>query len=144
MHHEQMHSRRDHRAPRTRHETSPAQGGRLVTGRRREALSLVLDAVDAVLEDGIRHPDRGRADAALRTCALEVAFAEADAVVTQLRSTGVVPAPITRADADRLIAAAAAICVWGRIPGEPHPVLDHLALAIASVPAATVPLAQLA
>jgi hypothetical protein len=123
---------------------SPVQGGRLVTGRRREALALVLDAVDAVLEDGIRHPDWDRDDAALRTCALEVAFAEADAVVTQLRSSGVVPAPITRADADRLIAAAAAICVWGRISGEPHAVLDHLALAIADVPKVATPLAQLA
>lgn len=117
---------------------------RLVTGRRREALALVFDAVDAVLEDGIGHPDWRRPDAALRTCALEVAFAEAEAVVSRLRATGVIPAPMTRADADRLIAAAASICVWGRIPGEPHPVLDHLAAAIASVPGSASPLAQLA
>jgi hypothetical protein len=122
----------------------PAQPTRLVTGRRREALAVVLDAVDAVLEDGIPHPDWRRADAALRTCALEIAFEEAEEVVSRLRATGVVPAPITRADADRLIAAAASICVWGRIPGRPHPVLDHLAAAVADVPRSNTPLAQLA
>jgi hypothetical protein len=115
-----------------------------VTGKRRDALGLVLDAVDAVIEDGIPHPGWGRPDAELRTCALESAFAEAEEIVSRLRSTGVVPAPMSRADADGLIAAAAAICVWGRIPGESHPVLDHLAEALASVPASSVPLAQLA
>ena len=40
---------------------------RLVTGRRRDALGLVLDAVDAVMEDGIPHPGWTRADAELRT-----------------------------------------------------------------------------
>lgn len=125
-------------------ERASDQGGGRVTGRRRDALALVLDAIDAVLEDGIRHPDWTRPDAALRTGALEDAFAEADEVVLQLRSSGVVPAPITRAAADRLIAAAAAICVWGRVPGEPHPVLDDLAAAIACVPRATTPMAQLA
>jgi len=119
-------------------------GTRLVTGKRREALSLVLDAVDAVMEDGIPHPGWSRPDAELRTCALEIAFTEAEAIVARLRGTGVVPAPMTRADADALIAAAAAICVWGRIPGRPHPVLDHLAEALAKVPPSTVPLAQLA
>jgi hypothetical protein len=117
---------------------------RLVTGRRRDALGLVLDAVDAVMEDGIPHPGWSRSDAELRTCALESAFAEAEEIVSRLRGTGVVPAPMSRADADRLIAAAAAICVWGRIPGFAHPVLDHLAQALTSVPASTVPLAQLA
>ena len=105
---------------------------------------MVLDAVDAVLEDGISHPDWSRADASLRTCALEVAFSEAEAVVTRLRETGVVPTPITRADADLLIAAASAICVWGRIPGRPHAVLDHLADAIAGIPGSASPLGQLA
>ena len=117
---------------------------RLVTGKRRDALGLVLDAVDAVMEDGIPHPGWKRPDAELRTCALEVAFAEAEAIVSRLRSTGIVPAPMTRADADGLIAAAAAICVWGRIPGRSHPVLDHLAEALASVPPSSMPLAQLA
>jgi len=117
---------------------------RLVTGKRRDALGLVLDAVDAVIEDGIPHPGWARADAELRTCALEAAFAEAEEIVSRLRGTGVVPAPMSRADADGLIAAAAAICVWGRLPGESHPVLDHLAEALASVPASSVPLAQLA
>ena len=117
---------------------------RLVTGRRRDALGLVLDAVDAVMEDGIPHPGWTRADAELRTRALEVAFAEAEEIVSRLRGTGVVPAPMTRADGDGLIAAAAAICVWGRIPGESHPVLDHLAEALAAVPPTSVPLAQLA
>ena len=116
----------------------------LVTGRRRDALGLVLDAVDAVMEDGIPHPGWTRPDAELRTCALEVAFYEAEEIVSRLRSTGIVPAPMTRADADGLIAAAAAICVWGRLPGEPHPVLDHLAGALAKVPRSSVPLAQLA
>ncbi|MDB4887547.1 MAG: hypothetical protein JWN79_2985 [Gemmatimonadetes bacterium] len=120
------------------------QGARLVTGRRREALATVLDAVDAVLEDGISHPDWGRADASLRTCALEVAFGEAEAVVTRLRASGVVPTPITRADADLLVAAASAICVWGRVPGRPHAVLDHLAASIAGIPGSATPLAQLA
>lgn len=124
--------------------TPASQGSRLVTGRRREALAVVLDAVDAVLEDGIPHPDWRRPDASLRTCALEVAFAEAEAVVTRLRASGVVPTPITRADADLLIAAASAICVWGRIPGRPHAVLDHLAAAVAGVPGSATPLAQLA
>lgn len=124
--------------------TPAGQGARLVTGRRREALAVLLDAVDAVLEDGISHPDWSRADASLRTCALEVAFAEAEAVVTRLRASGVVPTPITRADADLLVAAASAICVWGRVPGRAHAVLDHLALAIAGTPASTTPLAQLA
>lgn len=117
---------------------------RLVTGKRRDAMGLVLDAIDAVMEDGIPHPGWGRDDAELRTCALESAFAEADAIVSRLRGTGVVPAPMTRADADGLIAAGAAICVWGRTPGESHPVLDHLARALAAVPPSTVPLAQLA
>ncbi|HET9799840.1 MAG TPA: hypothetical protein VFP90_17715 [Gemmatimonadaceae bacterium] len=117
---------------------------RLVTGRRRDALGLVLDAVDAVIEDGIQHPGWERDDAELRTCALELAFAEAEEIVSRLRSSGIVPAPMTRADADGLVAAAAAICVWGRIPGRSHPVLDHLADALAAVPASTLPLAQLA
>jgi hypothetical protein len=104
----------------------------------------VLDAVDAVIEDGIPHPGWDRDDAELRTCALELAFAEAEEIVSRLRSTGLVPAPMTRADADGLIAAAAAICVWGRVPGRSHPVLDHLADALADVPATTLPLAQLA
>lgn len=117
---------------------------RLVTGKRRDALSLVLDAVDVVMEDGIPHPGWTRPDAELRTRALEAAFTEADAIVSKLRSTGVVPAPMTRADADGLVAAAAAICVWGRIPGQSHPVLDHLAEALEAVPPTSVPLAQLA
>ena len=117
---------------------------RLVTGKRRDALGLVLDAVDAVMEDGIPHPGWTRPDAELRTRALEAAFLEADAIVSKLRGTGVVPAPMTRADADGLIAAAAAICVWGRLPGRSHPVLDHLAEALAAVPPTAVPLAQLA
>jgi hypothetical protein len=117
---------------------------RLVTGRRRDSLGLVLDAVDAVIEDGIPHPGWGRPDAELRTCALESAFAEAEEIVSRLRGTGVVPAPMSRADADRLIAAAAMICVWGRIQGESHPVLDHLAHALASIPPSSAPLAQLA
>jgi len=117
---------------------------RLVTGKRRDALSLVLDAVDVVMEDGIPHPGWTRPDAELRTRALEAAFTEADAIVSKLRSTGVVPAPMTRADADGLVAAAAAICVWGRLPGQVHPVLDHLAEALEAVPPTTVPLAQLA
>jgi hypothetical protein len=127
--------------------TTDARGGdrsRLVTGKRRDALGLVLDAVDAVIEDGIPHPGWTRADAELRTCALERAFGEAEEIVSRLRSTGLVPAPMSRADADGLIAAAAAICVWGRLPGQPHPVLDHLAHALASVPPSTLPLAQLA
>jgi hypothetical protein len=115
-----------------------------VTGKRRDALGLVLDAVDAVIEDGIPHPGWGRSDVELRTCALEAAFGEAEEIVSRLRGTGVVPAPMSRADADGLVAAAAAICVWGRIAGEPHPVLDHLADALASVPPSSVPLAQLA
>ena len=85
-----------------------------------------------------------RSDAELRTRALEAAFAEAEEIVSRLRGTGVVPAPMSRADADGLIAAAAAICVWGRLPGQSHPVLDHLAQALASIPPSTVPLAQLA
>jgi hypothetical protein len=117
---------------------------RLVTGKRRDALGLVLDAVDAVIEDGIPHPGWGRSDVELRTCALEAAFGEAEEIVSRLRGTGVVPAPMSRSDADGLVAAAAAICVWGRIPGQPHPVLDHLADALARVPASSVPLAQLA
>ena len=130
------------------HRSSNARGTddstKLVTGKRRDVLSLVLDAVDAVMEDGIPHPGWERSDAELRTCALEIAFAEAEAIVARLRGTGVVPAPMTRADADLLIAAAAAICVWGRLPGESHPVLDHLAEALAKVPPSSVPLAQLA
>jgi hypothetical protein len=116
----------------------------LVAGQRRDALSVVVDAVDAILEDGIDHPDWNGADSALRTLALETAFAEADAVVSRLRETGLVPAPITRTDADQLIAAAAAICVWGRTPGESHPVLDQLARAVSRVPGTELPLAQLA
>lgn len=116
----------------------------LVTGPRRDALGLLLDALDAVLEDGIAPPDRRRPDSSLRTCALELAFAEADVVVRRLRSTGVLPAPITRADADRLIAAAASICVWGRTAGEAHEVLDQLTAAVARVPGSATPLAQLA
>jgi hypothetical protein len=123
---------------------SRGQGSRVVTGRRREALAVLLDSVDAVLEDGLPHPDRERPDASLRTCALEIAFREADAVVSRLRAGGVVPTPITHADADRLIAAAASICVWGRTPGRTLPVLDHLAQAIASVPGSSTSLAQLA
>jgi hypothetical protein len=130
-----------HRTPVTRSANSPA---RLVTGKRRDALGLVLDAVDAVMEDGIPHPGWTRPDAELRTCALEVAFAEAERIVSSLRGSGIVPAPMTRADADGLIAAAAAICVWGRLPGKAHPVLDHLADALAKVPPSSVPLAQLA
>jgi hypothetical protein len=117
---------------------------RLVTGKRRDALGLVLDAVDVVMEDGIPHPGWTRPDAELRTRALESAFTEAEEIVSKLRSTGVVPAPMTRADADGLVAAAAAICVWGRLPGQSHPVLDHLAEALEAVPATNVPLAQLA
>jgi hypothetical protein len=123
---------------------SSGDHSRLVTGRRRDALGLVLDAVDAVMEDGIPHPGWMRPDAELRTRALESAFTEAEAIVSKLRGTGVVPAPMTRADADGLVAAAAAICVWGRLPGQPHPVLDHLAEALEAVPATNVPLAQLA
>ena len=129
------------------HRTNGRAGGdhkRLVTGKRRDALGLVLDAVDAVIEDGIPHPGWGRSDAELRTCALESAFAEAEEIVSRLRGTGVVPAPMSRADADRLIAAAAMICVWGRIQGQSHPVLDHLADALESVPPSSAPLAQLA
>ena len=117
---------------------------RLVTGKRRDALALVLDAVDAVIEDGIPHPGWLRTDAELRTRALEAAFTEAEAIVSRLRGTGVVPAPMSRADADGLIAAAAAICVWGRLRGQAHAVLDHLAEALEAVPATTMPLAQLA
>jgi hypothetical protein len=127
------------RAPTQRNDSS-----RLVIGQRRDALGLVLDVVDAVIEDGIPHPGWLRPDAELRTCALEVAFAEAERIVSSLRSTGLVPAPMTRADADGLIAAAAAICVWGRVPGQPHPVIDFLAAALARVPASSIPLAQLA
>jgi hypothetical protein len=123
---------------------TPSHHSRLVTGKRRDVLGLVLDAVDAVMEDGIPHPGWTRPDAELRTRALEAAFMEADAIVGKLRGTGVVPAPMTRADADGLIAAAAAICVWGRLPGQSHPVLDHLAQALASVPPTALPLAQLA
>lgn len=104
----------------------------------------MLDAVDAVIEDGIPHPGWSRSDAELRTCALEIAFMEAERIVARLRGAGVVPAPMTRADADALIAAAAAICVWGRVPGRPHPILDHLADALERVPPWAVPLAQLA
>src|SRR5829696_4429245 len=99
---------------------SNARGGdrsRLVTGKRRDALGLVLDAVDAVIEDGISHPGWMRPDAELRTCALEAAFGEAEEIVSRLRSTGVVDAWLSRAAADGLIAAAAALCVWGRLPG---------------------------
>jgi hypothetical protein len=127
------------RAPTPRNDSS-----RLVIGQRRDALGLVLDVVDAVIEDGIPHPGWLRPDAELRTCALEVAFAEAEQIVSSLRSSGLVPAPMTRADADGLIAAAAAICVWGRLPGQPHPVLDFLAAALEKVPPSSVPLAQLA
>jgi hypothetical protein len=123
---------------------SSGDHSRLVTGKRRDALGLVLDAVDAVMEDGIPHPGWTRPDVELRTRALEAAFTEAEAIVSKLRGTGVVPAPMTRADADGLVAAAAAICVWGRLPGQPHPVLDHLAEALEAVPATNVPLAQLA
>jgi len=129
------------------HRTNGRAGGnnsRLVTGRRRDALGLLLDAVDAVIEDGIPHPGWDRSDAEVRTCALEAAFADAEEIVSRLRGTGVVPAPMSRSDADRLTVAAAAICVWGRLPGESHPVLDHLADALASVPPSSVPLAQLA
>ncbi|MDB4884345.1 MAG: hypothetical protein JWL95_3111 [Gemmatimonadetes bacterium] len=129
-----------HRSSASRSDNS----SQLVTGMRRDALGLVLDAVDAVMEDGIPHPGWKRPDAELRTCALEVAFAEAEEIVSRLRGTGVVPAPMTRADADGLIAAAAAICVWGRIPGRSHPVLDHLAESLAQVPPTSMPLAQLA
>jgi len=129
---------------RTHNGRSNGDHSRLVTGKRRDALGLVLDAVDAVMEDGIPHPGWMRSDAELRTRALESAFTEAEAIVSKLRGTGVVPAPMTRADADGLVAAAAAICVWGRLPGQPHPVLDHLAEALEAVPATNVPLAQLA
>jgi hypothetical protein len=129
---------------RTHNGRSNGDHSRLVTGKRRDALGLVLDAVDAVMEDGIPHPGWMRPDAELRTRALESAFTEAEAIVSKLRGTGVVPAPMSRADADGLIAAAAAICVWGRLPGQPHPVLDHLAEALEAVPATNVPLAQLA
>ena len=117
---------------------------RLVTGKRRDALGLVLDAVDAVMEDGVPHPGWTRTDAELRTRALESAFTEAEEIVSKLRGTGVVPAPMSRADADGLVAAAAAICVWGRLPGQSHPVLDHLAEALEAVPPTSVPLARLA
>jgi len=117
---------------------------RLVTGKRRDALGLLLDAVDVVMEDGIPHPGWTRPDAELRTRALETAFTEAEEIVSKLRSTGVVPAPMSRADADGLVAAAAAICVWGRVPGQSHPMLDHLAEALEAVPPPSVPLAQLA
>src|SRR6478735_10707489 len=117
---------------------------RLVTGKRRDALGLLLDAVDVVMEDGIPHPGWTRPDAELRTRALETAFTEAEEIVSKLRSTGVVPAPMSRADADGLVAAAAAICVWGRLPGQSHPMLDHLAEALEAVPATNAPLAQLA
>jgi hypothetical protein len=117
---------------------------RLVTGKRRDALGLLLDAVDVVMEDGIPHPGWTRPDAELRTRALETAFIEAEEIVSKLRSTGVVPAPMSRADADGLVAAAAAICVWGRVPGQSHPMLDHLAEALEAVPPTSVPLAQLA
>jgi hypothetical protein len=122
----------------------PSDHARLVTGNRRDALGLVLEAVDAVMEDGVPHPGWSRPDVELRTCALEAAFGEAEEIVSRLRSTGLVPAPMTRADADGLIAAAAAICVWGRLPGRSHPVLDHLADALTSVPPSSLPLAQLA
>jgi len=115
---------------------------RLVTGKRRDALGLLLDAVDVVMEDGIPHPGWTRPDAELRTRALETAFIEAEEIVSKLRSTGVVPAPMSRADADGLVAAAAAICVWGRVPGQSHPMLDHLAEALEAVPPTSVPLAQ--
>ena len=128
-----------HRASASRSEQS-----RLVTGKRRDALGLLLDTVDAIIEDGIPHPGWANPDAELRTCALEVAFAEAERIVSRLRGTGLVPAPMTRADADGLIAAAAAICVWGRTPGQPHPMLDHLAETLHDVPPSSVPLAQLA
>ena len=117
---------------------------RLVTGKRRDALGLLLDAVDVVMEDGIPHPGWTRPDAELRTRALESAFTEAEEIVSKLRGTGVVPAPMSRADADGLVAAAAAICVWGRLPGQSHPMLDHLAEALEAVPPTSVPLAQLA
>lgn len=96
------------------------------------------------MEDGIPHPGWTRPDAELRTRALESAFTEAEEIVSKLRSTGVVPAPMSRADADGLVAAAAAICVWGRVPGQSHPMLDHLVEALEAVPPASVPLAQLA
>jgi hypothetical protein len=117
---------------------------RLVTGRRRDALGLVLDPVDVGMEYRITQPRWTRPDAELRTRALESAFTEAEAIVSKLRGTGVVPAPMSRADADGLVAAAAAICVWGRLPGQAHPVLDHLAEALEAVPTPTMPLAQLA
>ena len=128
-----------HRSSATRSEQS-----RLVTGKRRDALGLLLDAVDTIIEDGIPHPGWAHPDAELRTCALEVAFSEAERIVSSLRSTGLVPAPMTRADADGLIAAAAAICVWGRTPGGSYPMLDHLAATLHEVPPSSVPLAQLA
>ena len=56
------------------HRTNGRAGGnnsRLVTGKRRDALGLLLDAVDAVIEDGIPHPGWDRSDAEIRTCALE-------------------------------------------------------------------------
>jgi hypothetical protein len=96
------------------------------------------------MEDGIPHPGWTRPDAELRTRALESAFTEAEEIVSKLRGTGVVPAPMSRADADGLVAAAAAICVWGRVPGQSHPLLDQLAEALEAVPATSVPLAQLA
>src|SRR5512132_3768404 len=79
------------------HPANARAGGdrtRLVTGKRRDALGLVLDAVDAVIEDGIPHPGWGRSDVELRTCALEAAFGEAEEIVSRLRGTGVVPAPM--------------------------------------------------
>jgi hypothetical protein len=130
-----------HRSINTRSHTDHS---RLVTGKRRDALGLLLDAVDVVMEDGIPHPGWTRPDAELRTRALETAFTEAEEIVSKLRSTGVVPAPMSRADADGLVAAAAAICVWGRVPGQSHPLLDHLAEALGAVPPSSVPLAQLA
>jgi hypothetical protein len=130
--------------PRSLNSRSHGDHTRLVTGKRRDALGLVLDAVDVVMEDGVPHPGWTRPDAELRTRALESAFTEAEAIVSKLRGTGVVPAPMSRADADGLVAAAAAICVWGRLPGQSHPVLDHLAEALEAVPPTSVPLAQLA
>ena len=120
------------------------QGSAPIAGSRRKALSALLDALDVVLEDGIAPPDRMRPDSSLRTCALELAFAEAEAVVQRLRTRGALPTAMSHADADRLLAAAASICVWGRTPGRGHDVLDTLADAVARVPGSATPLAQLA
>ena len=123
---------------------TPIRGGPASALLRRDALTLLLDALDAVLEEGVAPPDWRRPDASLRTCALELAFAEAHAVVGRLRASEGLPAPISSVDADRLVAAAASICVWARTRDGTHPMLDRLSDAVARVPGSATPLAQLA